>query len=96
MNKERGKYLYEFVGIIKDIQSKKIKHRAGLNLKVELTNYPEISIIQAWKDLLANEQIWVDLENSKFLDKKYLFSCQNWMGQYRLIDWQELTNHGSN
>ncbi|WNE40818.1 MAG: hypothetical protein mread185_000275 [Mycoplasmataceae bacterium] len=107
MNKARNEYLYELVGIIRERKIKKIKDRECFDLSVELTNYPEVSIIKSFRDKLKNQQIWTDLNNKKFLDKKYLFYCQNWMGQYRLINWKdlskssserekELKNHGNN
>ncbi|WNE40142.1 MAG: hypothetical protein GBAus27B_000209 [Mycoplasmataceae bacterium] len=95
MTKQRSNYLYELVGIIRESKINKLKNRECLNLSVELTNYPEISTIQAFHDKLK-EQIWTDLNNKKFIDKKYLFKCQNYFGNYHLIDWEILTKNGSN
>ena len=78
MTKQRSNYLYELVGIVRESKIRNLKNRECLNLIVELTNYPEISTTQAFKDKLK-EQIWTDLNNKKFIDKKYLFKCQNYL-----------------
>jgi hypothetical protein len=95
MTKQRSNYRYELVGIIREIKARSLKNRECLNLIVELTNYPEISTIQAFHDKLK-EQIWADLTAKKFIDKKYLFKCQNYFGNYHLVDWEILNKNGSN
>jgi len=99
MNKARSEYLYDLVGIIKEKKRMKLKEREYFKLIVNLPNQNNISFIQAFKDKLKDEQIWQDLENSKFIDKRYIFHCQNYFGNYHLVDWKELEpkkNHGSN
>jgi len=95
MTKQRSEYLYELVGIIKQRKEPDNKIRKGYRLIVELTGGKEKSVpfIQVWKDLLTNQQIWKAIDNKQYFDKKYIFHCQNWMGQYRLINWKELKTH---
>ena len=96
MNKARSEYLYDLVGIIKEKKRKKLEKRDCFKLVVELTNQTNISSIQAFKDKLKDQQIWEDLENSQFIDKRYIFHCQNYFGNYHLVNWKVLENHGSN
>ncbi len=94
MNK-RNEYIYELVGIIRGRKSQEFKNRECFKLIVELSNKENIHFIQAFKDKV-NNQIWQDLEKKNFIDKKYLFYCRNWMGIFRLINWKELKDYGSN
>jgi len=71
----------------------KIRKRIGYQLLVKLTNFVDINYIKAFKDKLTN-QIWTDLEQRQYIDKKYLFNCHNYFGKYHLINWQELNHHG--
>ena len=96
MTKQRSEYIYDLVGIIRKIKPNKIKHRMGLDLEVELSNYSEISTIKVFQDKLKEPTIWTDLTNKNFLDKRFIFYCQNYYGHYHLVSWKELTNHGSN
>jgi hypothetical protein len=57
MTKQRSNYLYELVGIIREKKDNKHQTREGFNLLVELTNYPKISVIRAFKDKLSSQQI---------------------------------------
>ncbi|MDR1670537.1 MAG: hypothetical protein LBR43_02340 [Spiroplasmataceae bacterium] len=96
MTKQRSNYLYELVGIIREKKNNSKKERVGYKLTVEISNLENIPFIQVWQDLIKDQQIWTTIEKDNYIDKKYLFYCQNWMGQYRLINWKELTDHGSN
>jgi len=93
MTKQRSEYLYQLVGIVKEIK-KVYNQRTGYKLIVNLPNQPEINWILAYKDKLVNSQIWKDLESLRFIDKQYLFYCQNHFGNHHLINWQELNQHG--
>lgn len=90
MNRSRSQYLYDLVGIIKEKKRMKFKDRGCFKLIVELTNYPQVSFIQAFQDKLTKQQIWAEIEQSKFIDKRYIFHCQNYFGNYHLVDWEEI------
>jgi len=90
MNKSRSQYLYDLVGVIREKKRVKFKDRDCFKLIVELTNYPQVSFIQAFQDKLTKQQIWEEIEQSKFIDKRYIFHCQNYFGSYHLVDWKEI------
>lgn len=111
MTKQRSNYLYELVGKIKEKKVNKHKQRTGFNLVVAIDNFPQITTLKAFQDKLKNRQIWSELEQNEFLDKRYHFQCLNYFGDYHLIDWKEIVasfseteastekeikNHGSN
>jgi len=92
MNKKRADYVYELVGKIATKQLKKDKSgNPFYKLIVNIENKTEVDIINVFPNL---EKVWINLDNSKFHGKKYLFFCKNYMGNYSLLDWQELNQHG--
>lgn len=81
------RYVYNLIGIV---EKKEVKNDGSYLLTTNLNR--QKYLIQVFKEKLANQQIWTDLENNSFLGKLYIFHCQNWMGRYRLINWKELNN----
>ncbi|KLL02653.1 MAG: hypothetical protein MRERV_80c002 [Mycoplasmataceae bacterium RV_VA103A] len=92
-NNQRSNYIYELVGIIIEKKKLKIRDRECFKLKVETHN--QVPFISAFKDKLKNENIWTEIENNRFVDKKYTFYCRNYFGKYHLVNWQKLQDHGS-
>jgi len=92
MTKKRSNYIYKFAGKIinrwKRISDKNKPYFYQLDIDNE--NIDKIFVFQ--KKLQRN-QIWQDIEQSNYLGKKYGFSCKNYMGNYGLIDWQELKDY---
>ena len=81
------------IGIIKEkspfkLYTGKRANKTSYYLQVEIENKP-VNKLSVFADKV-NEQIWKVIENSKFIDKRYLFHCEKYMGQYHLVDWQEL------
>ena len=68
-------------------------HQQFYKLKVKLESNP-IKNISAFTDKLTNsEKVLKVLATSKFIDKRYLFTCVNHYNNWHLIDWQEIKNH---
>jgi len=57
---------------------------------------PEITRIQVFKDKLgthgeiSQEQMWQDIEQTNYADKRYVFYCNLRDRKYDLIGWKEL------
>ena len=65
-------------------------HQSFYKLKVKIDHKP-LKSISVFTDKLTNqEKVLKVLENNQFLDKRYSFTCVNYIGQYHLIDWEEL------
>ena len=61
-------------------------HQEFHKLKVKIDHKP-IKSISVFADKLTNpNKILSVLKNSQFLDKRYSFTCVNYIGQYHLID----------
>lgn len=96
MNKRGLKFLGRIVNKKLDkVRNKKSSYYGNfyLRLQVVLEEKREITEILVFKEWLANQSIWLDLEQRNYLDKKFLFYCQRKPGAgqvYRLIDWEEL------
>ena len=94
----------ELIGIIKDkkldlVKNKKSEHLGNQywRLAVEIEN-SEVKEILVFKEWLEQETIWQEIEQRKYLDKKYLFKVQRKPGAgqfFRLLDW-ELLDHEKN
>lgn len=96
MNK-RANYIYELVGRITKWETKKKKDgQPFIQLAVVIPEHPNSKKINVFTDSLAKPEICQEIEQKNYHGKDYLFFCKNYMGIYYLIDWQELTNHGSN
>ena len=85
------------IGIIKEklpfkLYTGKRANKTSYYLQVEIEN-KEVRRISAFPDKVS-EKIWKIIEQSKFIDKRYLFHCTNYMGQFHLLDWEELRSHG--
>ena len=92
MNKARAEYIYQLTGTIQNQKLQIINNRISYKLAVNIKSRPEIKKIRVWKEKLTNSQIWQEIQENKFFEKKYLFFCHNWMGHYSLVDWKELSN----
>ena len=108
MNEKR---IHELIGRIRDKDRDKVSTGkwAGsyfYRLNVEIEN-KEVKVIFAFKDKLDLEQVWKDIEQSNYIDKRYLFYCEKGSKGYALRNWKELlnsfserakelSNHGSN
>lgn len=86
------------IGIIQEKSQKKYYNgskRAGTHsyqLKVRIEN-KSVNKISVFQDKVS-EKIWKSIEQNKFIDKRYLLQCINYMGQYHLADWEELKDYG--
>jgi len=92
MTKTRNDYVYQLIGkILSKVKrkSKKYPETYYYQLNTSVEN-KEVKKIFAFLPRLENEVIWKVIENSDYLDKKYLFYCKNHQGYYGLIDWEEL------
>jgi len=97
MTKARNDYIYHLIGQIlskgkRTSQEEKYQGIYYYQLNVKIEN-KEVKKIFAFPTTLASKQIWTQLENDEYLDKRYTFLCKNYRGYYRLIDWEELTTH---
>jgi len=96
----------EFVGKIVKKKLDMVRNKASKfwgvefwRLEVALENNKKIKEILVWKDFLQNLNIWTDIESNDLIDKRYIFTTHKKSGaskSYRLINWKELNNHGSN
>ena len=88
-------------------EGKKYKGQTYYDLVITCENKPLVKNIKAYQNKIEKEKIWKDILESNYLDKRYLFYCKNYMGNYWLTDWKELNNsfsgrakelknHGSN
>ena len=94
MTKSRNAYIYHLIGKIlskgkRTSQEEKYHGTYYYQLKVAIEN-KEVQKIFAFPTTLERKQIWTQLENNDYLDKRYTFLCKNYRGYYRLIDWEEL------
>ena len=89
----------ELIGVIKDrkldqVRNKKSEHLGNQywRLTVEIEN-EEIKEILVFKEWLEQETIWQEIEQRKYLDRRYLLKVQRKPGAgqfFRLIDWKLL------
>jgi len=101
MTTTRSNYIYELVGKVNEkkkrtSRSEKYKGEAFYILLITCENKPQVQQIFAYQNKIEKEGIWKDVLESNYIDKRYLFYCKNYMGNYYLIDWKELKNHGNN
>ena len=99
--KKRQQYIYELIGRITEKRQKKPSPSNQVEgkkyddyfyqLKVSIEN-KEVNKLFVFKNSLATEKVWQDIEASEYIDKRYLFYCHNYKGLYRLVNWKELTN----
>lgn len=85
MNKLRSAYIYELIGVIKSSKFKLVNNRPSYRLTVDLKN-SDAKSIRAFQDKLDNPNIWQLMEENKAFAKTYIFYCQNYFGNYRLIN----------
>ena len=90
MNKKRSNYVYKLVGQVekKEKISGKEQYEGTyfFRLLVDIENKPEIKVIRTFQKNLQNKLVWKEVQGDKFIGKKYLFFCKNWMGNYSLLD----------
>ena len=87
----RQDYIYQLTGRITDKRLKKKKDGSPFyQLGVIITNKEQIKKINVFQDGLEKEEIWTEIEETNYLDKRYLFYCKNFMGTYYLVNWKEL------
>lgn len=84
------------IGIIQEKSQKKYytgkrAETYSYQLKVQIEN-KSVNKISVFQDKVS-EKIWKSIEQNKFIDKRYLLQCINYMGQYHLADWEELKDH---
>jgi len=89
--------LHELIGRIRGKEKVKVYGKskwAGTyyyKLEVNIEN-KEVEGIFAFKDRLISERIWKDLEESNYVDKRFLFYCMKSSRGFGLINWKELKN----
>jgi len=101
---EKNKIIYELIGVKVIEKLPKIvyagKHAGKRNyqLLIQCETKPEIKKVKAYSDevglvgKVSQEQIWTDIEESNYADKRYLFYCYLNDRNYSLVGWKELTN----
>lgn len=92
------KKIHELIGRIRDKEDKEKVYTgkwAGTYF-YRLNVIIENKLIFAFKDKIEKEQVWKDIEEANYIDKRYLFYCEKNSRGRALVDWKELTNHGSN
>lgn len=103
--KEKSIKLHELIGRILDKErdksySGKFAGTYFYRLNVAIENKEGINTIFAFKDTIAKESLWKDLEESNYIDKRYLFYCllkvRKGKKCFGLVNWKEINNHGSN
>ena len=103
--KEKSLKLHELVGRIKDKErdksySGKFAGKYFYRLNVAIENKEGIDTIYAFSDIIEKESLWKDLEESNYIDKRYIFFCllkvRKGKKCFGLVNWKELKNHGSN
>lgn len=100
--KPRQQYKYELIGRITDKRRKKPSPNNQIEgkkyddyfyqINVILENKPQVNKIFVFKSSLETEKVWQDIENSEYIDQRYLFYCYNYKGLYRLVNWKKLAN----
>ena len=72
----------------------RLKGQGYYELKVELTKNTKPAIfggtIQAIREKILDDNIWNDIIEDNWIDKKYLFTCYKYGYIYRLIRWKEI------
>jgi len=105
---EKNKQVYELIGVkvieklSKIVYAGKYAGKKNYQLIIRCENKPEINKVQAFSDevglvgKVSQEQIWTDIEENNYADKRYLFYChvENLYGTkyYSLAGWKELNN----
>ena len=104
MTKQRSQYIYELIGRVNEKRQRtskgeEYKGQKYYELLINCENKPQVNKLFAYQSKIETEKIWQDILNSNYIDKRYLFYCKNYMGNYRIINWKELNkqeSHGSN
>jgi len=106
MNKKRIAFIYELLGRITSKKLDKVYNKTSVyhnqtywRLEVNIKNKPEIKEILVIIDFLENKRLFQQLEQWENYQQNYLFYCRRKPGAgqiFRLINWKELNNHGSN
>jgi len=94
----------ELIGVVKDRKLDKVKNRKSEHygnqywrLAVNIEN-EEIKEILVFKEWLEQETIWQEIEQRKYLDRRYLFKVQRKPGAgqfFRLIDWEIIKDYSA-
>ncbi|CAH1762103.1 3383_t:CDS:2, partial [Entrophospora sp. SA101] len=85
MTKARSEYIYQLIGTIQGKKQKDTKSRARYELEVTIKGKPHLNKIWVYQDKLESSQLWQEIEKNAYVDKKYLFYCQNYMGQVKVL-----------
>ena len=95
---QKPKKIHELIGTIlnkdlKKVYDQKSSHHGSTfyRLNVSLEN-SSLDRIYVFKDYLEKEQIWKDLNESNYIDQRYLFFCSRSRrtGHYQLNNWKVL------
>lgn len=99
----------ELTGQIKAKKADKVKNKTSAHyltpfyrLTVEIDQEENINEILAFECWLERKEVWNQLVQSElpnYSNKRYYFKVRKKPGAgqvWRLVDWQELKNHGSN
>ena len=73
---------YDLIGKINNKKLDKVRNKNSQHLgkqywrlRVNIENEPGVEEILVFANWLENQTIWQDIEQSKYLDKRYLFTC---------------------
>lgn len=95
--KERTQKVYELVGVILGKTQEKVYNKKsdyyGSNyykLTVKIENWENVNFLYIFADKLVSEQIWKDIQESNYFDKKFIFYCHNHQGNYSLVNWKQI------
>jgi hypothetical protein len=75
-----SKKVRELIGRVVEKKQEKVYsgiHQGKLyyRLEVKIENKPQVKTIFAYPDLVEKEQVWQDIEQANYVDKRYLFYC---------------------
>jgi hypothetical protein len=93
MNQKRIAYIYQLTGTITSriptqaSPKSKYANQEYYLLRVNLQSPNQaIKSLQVFSEKLTNPTIWAAVQQGKFGQQKYLFSCRNVRGYYYLLD----------
>jgi hypothetical protein len=103
--KPKEEKTYQLIGSFNFVQKTETKRKGDhygenffkINVADKIENRPReiheiIKNIYAFPDVVKREQVWKDLEENNWIDKRYLLFCywHRYKKLYRLFDWQEI------
>ena len=103
-NQQKERKIHDLIGTIQAKNKRKVYDKKSpylgsyfYQLEVQLENRLADKIY-VFKEYLQKEQIWKDIEESNYIDHRYLFQCSKSRrsGQFALVNWKELKSNNFN